>query len=542
MDFRVAIKALLPMLICLLCASASLAERREIAFPVANGLFSGHPLAVAVRSDGQVGFALVANLQDFSGRLFSFSVTEGKVIDEFDLTPDFGAGTNGIPPTFWMKLHQETGMVAVYGTTSNRVQKVVTFASDASGHLFKRWQAVYLPANGLWPDMSFNRDGSRVCVVYTDKASGSPSRNVDDGESSQAGTGGMALIETVQRADLIRVEDGVVLATATLKEAGDFVWAVFDDVHNRFIALAGTSAHVFTNDQDGLRIEKAIGPVAGLSSLTDPAISQNGRFLIAYAAYDPGNRSNAFVSYDLELNTPRVLNINDDFFPVSGGLLPFHRPTGTLLVPLSGRWAEEDGKVTLSFTHSRKSYVIALASDGSLQHTVDAVLPRRSPGSDQGRNVIGPFNNAAMSPSGAIGFVSTHSLRLLSFDTLTGEIVNDVPLTSENRTFISYSNQAGLLLYSSGNKLVLEDVSVGPIISDVKVTSQQTIIKGANFLAGARVEINGADLGVVNRNPDNPGREIILDKGKRDFPAGQPFTIVVINRDGLRSKPFTFQR
>jgi hypothetical protein len=177
-----------------------------------------------------------------------------------------------------------------------------------------------------------------------------------------------------------------------------------------------------------------------------------------------------------------------------------------------------------------------------LQHTVDAVLPRRSPGSDQGKNVIGPFNNAAMSPSGAIGFVSTHSLRLLSFDTLTGEIVNDVPLISENRTFISYSNQAGLLLYSSGNKLVLEDVSIGPIISDAQVKGQQTIVKGANFLAGARVEINGLDLGVVNRNPENPGREIILDKGKRDFPAGQPFNVVVVNRDGLRSKAFTFQR
>jgi hypothetical protein len=282
--------------------------------------------------------------------------------------------------------------------------------------------------------------------------------------------------------------------------------------------------------------------VAGLSLLTDPAISQNGRFLIAYTGYDPGNGSNGFVSYDMDLSTTRVLNIDDGFFPASGGLLPFHRPTGTLLVPLSGRWTEEDGKVTLSFTHSRKSYVIALASDGSLQHTVDAVLPRRSPGSDQGKNVIGPFNNAAMSPSGAIGFVSTHSLRLLSFDTLTGEIVNDVPLISENRTFISYSNQAGLLLYSSGNKLVLEDVSVGPVISNAQVTKQQTIITGANFLAGARVEINGAEMGVIIRNPDDPGHQIILDKRKRDFPAGQPFNVVVVNRDGLRSKAFTFQR
>jgi hypothetical protein len=237
MGFRVAIRGLPLMLACVLSASAALAERREIPFPIPNGLFSGHPLAVAVRSDGRIGFALVANIQELSGHLFSFSVSEAKVIDEFDLTADFGALNNGISPGFSLRVHEETGLVAVYGTTSNRVQKVVTLSSDASGHLFKRWQAVYLPANGLWPELAFNRDGSRVCVVYTDKDSGSQSRNANDGESSQTGTGGMAFIETVQRADLIRVEDGAVLATASLREAGDFVWAIFDDAHNRFIAL-----------------------------------------------------------------------------------------------------------------------------------------------------------------------------------------------------------------------------------------------------------------------------------------------------------------
>lgn len=525
---------LMALSVCLLAASTTLADRREIPFPLSNGYFSGHPGAVAVRSDGQIGFALAGNLDDLSGHLFSFSVAEGRVIDEFNLNLDFGA-----VPFLFMKVHQKTGIIAVYGTTSDRVQRVLTLKSDSSGHLFRQWTAVYPDANGLWPELTFDGDGLRMCVVYTDRVFDSPSKQ--GGETSRAQIGETALVQAVQRVDLIRVEDGVRLATANLAEAGEFVWAVFDDVHNKYIAVAGTSVHVFANEEDDLRLEKTIGPVAGVSALTDPAISQNGRFLIAYTGYDPGNRSNGFVSYDLELNTVRVLKIDDNFLPASG-LLIFHRPTGTLLVPLTGQWLEEDGQVTLSFTHSRKSYVIALASDGTLQHTVDAVLPKRSPGAGRAKNVIGPDNNLAVSPSGAIGLVSTLSQRLLSFDTLTGDIVNDVPLISENQTYISYSNEAALLLYSSGNKLVLEDVSVGPIVFDVQVKGQQTIIKGANFLAGAQVEINGVDVGVISRNPSDPGREIILDKGKRDFPASQPFNVVVINRDGLRSRPFAFQR
>lgn len=111
----------------------------------------------------------------------------------------------------------------------------------------------------------------------------------------------------------------------------------------------------------------------------------------------------------------------------------------------------------------------------------------------------------AVSPSGALGIVSTYSMRLISFDTLTGEIVNDQPLVSENRTAIYYSSEIGKLTYGSGNKLVFEDVAIGPIISAIEVSKKQTTIRGTNFLFGAQVSIDGEDLALSTAIPTIPG-------------------------------------
>ncbi|HSO76056.1 MAG TPA: hypothetical protein VLU47_14570 [Blastocatellia bacterium] len=55
------------------------------------------------------------------------------------------------------------------------------------------------------------------------------------------------------------------------------------------------------------------------------------------------------------------------------------------------------------------------------------------------------------------------------------------------------------------------------------------------------MKIDGGDLN-ARRSAENPGRKITLTRGKRDFPRGQEFTVVVTNRDGVASKPITFVR
>jgi hypothetical protein len=80
------------------------------------------------------------------------------------------------------------------------------------------------------------------------------------------------------------------------------------------------------------------------------------------------------------------------------------------------------------------------------------------------------------------------------------------------------------------------------VINGIAAKRQRTIITGENFLNGAHVLLDGVDLGIANRSADNPGGEIIVGRGKKDFPHGQDFTFVIVNPDGRRSKPFTFQR
>lgn len=92
------------------------------------------------------------------------------------------------------------------------------------------------------------------------------------------------------------------------------------------------------------------------------------------------------------------------------------------------------------------------------------------------------------------------------------------------------------------NRFLLLDMETAPVISGIAVKRQRTIITGENFLNGVRVMLDGVDLGVANRSADNPGGEIVVGLGKKDFPRGQDFTFAVVNPDGLRSKPFTFQR
>lgn len=249
------------------------------------------------------------------------------------------------------------------------------------------------------------------------------------------------------------------------------------------------------------------------------------------------------VSFDLVLKSARLFSINTRFTS-DANPWTFHRPTDTLLVPLSLKFKRTDNdKIREVRDKSRRSIILTFSADGTLSKAAVALIPKRSPDSSK-LNIIGSSSSIGVSATGALGLLSSGNGRVFAFDNLSGEIVNDLSVNpSGGLSSIQLLDPPGVIVFSSGgNKLVFVDVSTGPIIDAVEVLSTSTLIKGANFLSGARVQIDGVDIGVAGRNPDHPGREVTIQRGKKDFPRGQEFTVVVTNRDGVFSKPFTFVR
>jgi hypothetical protein len=559
MKNRVAQLTLRVLFVLLLCVPYAFADRREIRFPVVSGRIAVHPEWIRFARDGQLGFAIEVSSQDSFAHLFSFSVTEGKIIDDFSLKPDFGAG-GGSTSSVLLKMHKETGLIVVYGHDSGNIQKVLALASDQAGHLSKLWTISYpaVPAN-LLPseEVSFNTDGSKIYVIYTDITRGNPSQSTaSTGKQDRrmfsihspfvvqpffaAELPGAASGSVVKRVALLQADNGATIDTVTLPDGGLYDGTIlFDDVHNRALALNDQSLYVFAPGSDRLEVESSIGP-APVSPNTGLAMSRDRRFVLSYAGY--GSSGNVFYSYDLESKTMRTFAISAKFFPMSN-LMTFHPATSALFAPLAGSiYDNPNGSFTVDLTGSRFASILDFMADGSLLHVGDLELPKDNP-DGLGPNVITPYNNIVVSATGAIGIVSSHNGHLFTFDTSTGEIVNDELIGIRGLRYIQLLEPLGLLVFDNGNdSLEIVDVNTGPVISDLRLKSDRTIIKGANFLRGARVQINGVDSGIANRNPDNPGHEIILSLGKRDFPRGHEFAVVVTNRDGLGSKPFTFER
>jgi hypothetical protein len=249
------------------------------------------------------------------------------------------------------------------------------------------------------------------------------------------------------------------------------------------------------------------------------------------------------VSFDLDLKTARAFTI-DTRFTSEANPWTFHRPTDTLLVPLSltfKRTAEQ--RIRKVRGTSRRSIILTFSADGTLIKTPLAKIPKWSPDSSE-PNVVGSSSSIGISATGALGLLSSENGRVFAFDTSSGEIVNDLVVKpSGGLSSIQLLDPPGVIVFSRrGNALVFVDVSTGPSIDALEVHGARTIIKGTNFLSGARVQINGVNLKVARRNLDAPGREIIIKRGKRDFPRGQDFSVVVINRDGVSSKTITFVR
>jgi hypothetical protein len=188
--------------------------------------------------------------------------------------------------------------------------------------------------------------------------------------------------------------------------------------------------------------------------------------------------------------------------------------------------------------YTRLVDLISLSPDGALTRTIRVTLPRRSPGSDTD-NLINPASQ--ISKSGTIAIVPTLSKRLFFIDTLTGDILNDEPVDFAFSDLRLLEDEGRLILGSQVGKLTLIDVTIGPVIRNVEVKGKETIIRGINFLAGARVLLNGEDLGLADRDPDDPGREIIIRRGRKNLPADRDSTLSIINRDGLRSQTFSFR-
>jgi hypothetical protein len=569
--------------------STARADRRKLVFPIGNTI-SAAPERLAFAHGGRVGIA-TASIRKGSeryGLLYSFSVAEPRIIDELDLRPEFDLRRPSKLPL--VSVHSETGLVMLYGLDSKGIPKLLALSADQAGLLTKRW-VVSFPAGSLSASLSglaFNGDGSRIYFIHRYPTSQSASPSLESAESHDAllpaevypdiasqeeetwerGRPGRSFSDsssaegsvTTQSSPtlhivLLRAEDGATLATTDLLDAGitgeqSFSgWLFFDDTRNRAVAMAGRVVHVFAPGSDSLEIEASIdAKKLHVTDLIGKAISKDGRFVVGLSGYQVGDSTTGggqmmLVSFDLDLKTARSFTISTRF-TTDANPWTFHRPTDSLLVPLSLTFKRTDeNRIRKVRGTSRRSIILTFSADGTLVKTPVARMPKRSPDSHQ-RNIVGSSSSIGISATGALGLLPSESGQVFAFDTSSGEIVNDLAVKpGGGLSSIQLLDPPGVLVFKrGGDKLVFVDVSTGPIIDAIEVLRTGTIIKGANFLSGARVQIDGVELKVARRNPDNPGREIEIKRGKRDFPRGQEFTVVVINRDGVSSKPFTINR
>jgi hypothetical protein len=580
MKRRIPARVLTMCALLMVSGSAARAGQRKLVFPIGHTV-SAAPERLGFAYGGLVGLATasVRNESEQYGLLYSFSVTEARIIDDFDLRPDFGLGKRSKLPL--MKVHSETGLVMLYGRDSNGIPKLLAVSADPSGLLTRLW-VVPFPAGFLSASLSglaFNGDGSRIYFIHRHSASQSPSPGTESAESldvvaspaeaqpgistqreedssmaggsvaqARAGSGTLHIV-------LLSALDGVELDTTDLLDAGitgkkSFDgWVYFDNERNRAIVMAGRLMHVFAPGSDSLEIETGIdAKKLHVSDLIGKAISKDGRFVVGLSGYKVGDSTAGggrimLVSFDLDLKTASAFTINTRFTS-DANPWTFHRPTDTLLVPLSLTFKRnEEDQVREVRGKSRHSIILTFNANGTLGKAAVARMPKRSPDSSE-RNIVGAFSSIGISATGALGLLSSENGRVFAFDTQSGEIVNDLAVKpSGGLSSIQLLDPPGVIVFSRGrNKLVFVDSSTGPIIDSIEVLSDRTIIKGANFLSGVRVRIDGVEDLTARRSLEAPGRKITITRGKRDFPRGQEFTVIVTNRDGVASKPITFER
>lgn len=142
MKERIAAQVLTMCALLMVSGSTARAEQRKLVFP--NTTVSAAPERLAFAYGGRVGFATasVRKEGEHYGLLYSFSVPEARIIDDFDLRPDFDLSKPSKLPV--MKVHSETGIVMLYGLDSNGIPTARAFSrsgrspEQAMGGLFSR--------------------------------------------------------------------------------------------------------------------------------------------------------------------------------------------------------------------------------------------------------------------------------------------------------------------------------------------------------------------------------------------------------------------
>ena len=482
---------------------------RQITVPSAIGGIIGAQNGIGFAHEGTVGLVLGVSTGGPT-HLVSFVVSDAMVANDLILD-DFPPPTPSRSTAFGMSVNDQSGLAAIFGNGANETQIVAGVSADANGKLTRRWAVSHPNPNGGQAEAAVNADGSIVYFFYNDSS---------------------------PKVDKIRAEDGVLLATVQLDAVDIEAGLTFNPVLKRLIVKTGLTNffHVFRPEPD-FAVDWMVRAPIDFGLLKRGFISGDGQFFIGYGGFggstDGGSLGNHFLTLDLITRELHTVLLEGRLAP-SGVALTFAPSLATLIVPYSSTVKVRKNGLSGCACGTQVVDWLSLGSDGALTHQFTTKLA-----GDQ--QIIGPLNNAALSRTSAIAFLATDTKRLVAVDTLTGEVVSDQQVGD---VFFIYriGNTDTFLTTNGTNVLRLLDLNTGPSISGVTIKKRRLIIEGENFLAGARVQINGQDIGIATRSSDNPGREIILDRGKKDLPEGQDVIVTVINRDGLRSKPFTVAR
>lgn len=482
---------------------AASGANRQVTLPSTLGGIIGAPGGLGFAHQGAVGLVL-GGPAGAPAHLVSFTVSDAAIADDV-LLDDFPSPTPGRPTVFGMIVNEQSGLAAIFGQGANETHAVVAVSADAKGKLTKRWVVSYPNPNAGRAEAAINADGSIVYVFYNDSS---------------------------PKVDKIRAEDGAVLGTIQLDDAGIDAGLTFSPVLKRLIVKTDFTNffHVLKPEDDFAVDWRVRGPLESVG-MKRGFVSADGRFLIGYGGFG-GNEvvGNNFLTLDLASRGFRTLSLEGRLAP-SGFALTFAPNLAALIVPYSSKLKVKNGGFSGCACGAQVADWIALSPDGSLTHPLTTQLA-----GDQ--QIIGPLNNAALSRTSAIAFLATMTRQLVAVDTLSGEVVSDQEVGDV--FFIYRIGDTDTFLTTNGtNVLTLLDLDIGPSIRTVTFKKHKLTIEGERFLLGVNVQINGVDQVEATRNPSAPGREISVSVGKKDLPAGSSVTLVVTNRDGLSSAPFT---
>jgi len=559
--------AILFLLMSMINGTSSHAAPTDIVFPPIDGSPDLFPASTGFAFGDQIGFTVVQTSSAHKPQLLSFSVTEGRILDQLDLDSDFGTVEGSASRSFiFLKVHEQSGLLILYGQGVDGSQRLSAAKSDRDGRMRKLWSIMSESPGGLVSadsDLAVNFDGSRICWIYYSSGVGEARlhrqdtlqvpaarmpllvrRSADGSQVAQHNPPVSSMSHLARRLALIRVDDGTRLASVELRFDSLFSASVFfDDVNNRVVALAEATAYIFAPGFDRLDPDFTFTPKPG-HSVSGQGMSRDGRFLLGYGGYIPdeaGSGVSFYFAYDLERRTAYELDLKEQLFPFVNGMT-FHRETGVLFAPLVLKLTLGAGE-SLNDGIAREADVIHLEPDGSLTLAARMTLPKRS--ADGSRLKLTTDSNVEVSATGALAFIQSDNNRLFTFDTANGEIISEQLVDRAGRLLsIRLLERLNRILASdlSTRNLLIVDAITAPAIASVKLKRHRTVIAGRNFLSGAHLLINGVDQGLAKRSAENPGGEIVVDQGKRDFPAGEEFSLEVVNRDGARSAPFVLRR